>query len=221
MHVEMKMENRSNFCILPQMRLTLAALLAATSAAAAVPEKGEGSITLSGGARALVPGNSAYLTEQGATHRLVQPGGMVSFGYQYDEELHFKIELGYLTDRYRIAGGDLQVRSIPILLALDTALVKGRSFTFYGGGGIGYSLNTGSRAGVDNEANSTAGYVALGLRLQIAGALAAVIEERYTLASAQVDPQSKERLNVGGNLLSIGLMFHFLEPDDKGKPTAP
>ena len=48
-----------------------------------------------------------------------------------------------------------------------------------------------------------------------------MIEERYTLASAQVDPQSKERLNVGGNLLSIGLMFHFLEPDDKGKPTAP
>ena len=75
----MKMENRSNFCILPQMRLTLAALLAATSAAAAVPEKGEGSITLSGGARALVPGNSQYLTEQGATHRLVQPGGMASF----------------------------------------------------------------------------------------------------------------------------------------------
>jgi len=207
----MKMENRSNFCILPQMRLALAALLAATSAAAAVPEKGEGTITLFGGARALVPGNSQYLTEQGATHRLVQPGGMASFGYQYDDELHFKIEVGFLTDRYRIAGGDLQVRSIPILLALDTALVKGRSFTFYGGGGIGYSLNTGSRAG----------YVALGLRLQISGPLAAVIEDRYTLASAQVDPQSKERLNVGGNLLSIGLMFHFLEPDDKGKPTHP
>jgi opacity protein-like surface antigen len=215
----MKMEKDPDFCILAQMRLALAVLLAASSAAAAVPEKGEGTITVFGGARALFPGNSDYLTEQGATHRLVQPGGMVSFGYQYDEELHFKIEVGYLTDSYRIAGGDLQVRSIPILLALDTALVKGGSFTFYGGGGIGYSLNTGSRAGVDNEANSTAGYVALGLRLQIAGPVAAVIEERYTLASAQVDPQSKERLNVGGNLLSIGLMFHFLEPDEKGKPT--
>ena len=64
------MENRSNFCILPQMRLALAALLAATSAAAAVPEKGEGTITLFGGARALVPGNSQYLTEQGASRPL-------------------------------------------------------------------------------------------------------------------------------------------------------
>ena len=214
----MKMENQPDFCILPQMRLALAVLLAASSAAAAVPEKGEGTISVFGGARALIPGNSDYLTQQGATHRTLQPGGLASFGYQYDEELHFKIEVGYLTDRYRIAGGDLQVRTIPILLALDTALVKGQRFTFYGGGGIGYSLNTGSRGGVDNEANSTAGYVALGLRLQIAGPVAAVIEERYTLASAQVDPQSKERLNVGGNLFSVGLMFHFLEPDDKGKP---
>jgi len=217
----MKMEKQPDFCILPRMRLALAALLAASSAVAGAPEKGEGTITLLGGARALFPTNSDYLTEQGATHRMLQPGGLVSFGYQYDEELHFKIEVGYLADTYRIAGGNLQVRSIPILLALDTALVKGGSFTFYGGGGIGYSLNTGSRGGVDNEANSTAGYVSLGLRLQIAGPVAAVIEERYTLASAQVDPQSKERLNVGGNLLSLGLMFHFLEPDEKGKPTAP
>src|SRR5919202_7026212 len=191
------------------MRLALAVLLAASSAVAAVPEKGEGTITLFGGARTLIPGNSTYLTDENATHRLLQPGGMVAFGYQYDEELHFKIEIGYLVDRYRIAGGDLQVRSIPVMLALDTVLVKAQGFTFYGGGGIGYSLNTGSRAGVDNEANSTAGYVALGVRFQIAGPLAAIVEERYTLASAQVDPQSTERLTVGGKLLSIGLMFHF------------
>ena len=201
------------------MRLALAVLLAASASAAAVPEKGEGTITLFGGARTLLPGNGDYLNEQGASHKALQPGGLASFGYQYDEELHFKIEIGYMYDRYRIAGGDLMVRSIPILLALDTALIKGASFTFYGGGGIGYSLNTGSRAGVDNEANSTAGYVALGIRMRVAGPLAVVVEDRYTLASAQVDAQSTQRLNVGGNLLSVGLMFHFLEPDEKGKPT--
>ena len=201
------------------MRLALALLLAASAASAAVPEKGEGTITLFGGARTLLPGNHDYLNEQGATHRALQPGGIASFGYQYDDELHFKIEIGYMYDRYRIAGGDLTVRSIPILLGLDTALIKGRGFTFYGGGGIGYSLNTGSRAGVDNEANSTAGYLAIGVRMQVAGPLAVVVEERYTLATAQVDAQSSERLNVGGNLLSVGLMFHFLEPEEKGKPT--
>ena len=51
--------------------------------------------------------------------------------------------------------------------------------------------------------------------------MALVVEDRYTLASAQVDAQSNQKLNVGGNLFSLGLMFHFLEPDDKGKPTGP
>jgi hypothetical protein len=201
------------------MRLALAVLLAASSAAGAVPEKGEGTITLFGGARTLVPASDAYLTEQVARHQVIQPGGLLSFGFQYDEELHFKIEVGYLVDRYRIAGGDLQVKTIPILLALDTALIRGSAFTFYGGGGIGYSLNTGTRQGVSNEANSTAAYVSLGIRWQIAGPVAVVLEDRYTLAYAQVDAQSQHKLNVGGNLLSLGLMFHFLEPEDKGKPT--
>jgi opacity protein-like surface antigen len=200
------------------MRLALAVLLAASAASAAVPEKGEGTITLLGGARA-VPGNGDYLTDKGATHQVIQPGGLASFGYQYDDDLHFKIEVGYLIDRYRILDGDLRVTSIPIFLALDTPLVKGRLFTFYGGGGIGYSLNTGSRHGISNEANSTAGYVALGVRVQVSGPVALVVEDRYTIASAQVDAESTRRLNVGGNLLSLGLMFHFLEPDEKGKPT--
>jgi len=203
------------------MRLALSLLLAASSAVAAVPEKGEGTITLLGGARMLLPSNGDYLIEQGASHQGLQPGGLASFGYQYDDELHFKIEVGYFIDRYHIAGGDLQVRSIPILLALDTTLFRARGFTFYGGGGIGYSLNTGTRQGVSNEANSTAGYVALGVRFQVAGPMALVVEDRYTLASAQVDAQSNQKLNVGGNLFSLGLMFHFLEPDDKGKPTGP
>jgi opacity protein-like surface antigen len=203
------------------MRLALAVLLAASAAVAAVPEKGEGTITLFGGARSLFPGNSDYLTERGATHQSIQPGGLASFGYQYDEDLHFKIEVGYMADRYRIAGGDLAVKSIPILLALDTALFRRSAFTLYAGGGVGYSLNTGSRAGVNNEANSTAAYASLGLRFQVAGPLAFVIEDRYTLASAQVDAESTQKINVGGNLLSLGLMFHFLEPDEKGKPHGP
>ena len=46
-----------------------------------------------------------------------------------------------------------------------------------------------------------------------------VLEDRYTLSTAQVDAQSQRKLTVGGNLFSFGLMFHFLEPDEKGKPT--
>lgn len=204
------------------MRLALVLLLVASPLLAAVPEKGEGTITLFGGAR-YIPGNGDYIAEQFASHKAIQPGFLASFGYQYDEELHFKIEIGYLLDHYRIpVGGDLSVRTIPILLALDTALWRGERFTLYGGGGIGYSLNTGSRNGTNNEANSTAGYVALGLRWQLGGPIAAVIEERYTIASAQVDAgNSTQVLNVGGNLLSLGLMLHFLEPEEKGHPTTP
>ncbi|HEY6909978.1 MAG TPA: outer membrane beta-barrel protein [Myxococcales bacterium] len=204
------------------MRFALALLLAAAPALAAVPEKGEGTIAILGGVRSILPGSQDYLDEQHATHRAPEPGGIASFGYQYDDELHFKIEVGYLIDRYRTGTGeDLRIKSIPILLALDTVLVRGQAFTFYGGGGIGYMLNTGSRGGVDNEANSTAGYVALGLRVQLGGPAALVVEDRYMLASAQVDPHSKQSINTGGNLFSLGLMFHFLEPDEKGKPQAP
>jgi hypothetical protein len=203
------------------MRLGLAVLLAASAAAAGVPEKGEGTITLFGSARTLFPGNSDYLSDTGGTHQPVQPGGLASFGYQYDDDLHFKIEVGYLVDRYQIAGGDLRVRSVPILLGLDTSVFHTHSLTIYAGGGIGYSLNTGTHHGVDNEANATAAYVSVGVRLKLPGPMALVVEDRYTLASAQVDPESTRKLNVGGNLFSLGLMFHFLEPDDKGKPQAP
>jgi hypothetical protein len=199
-------------------RALLLLLLASAPALAAVPEKGEGTITLFGGAR-FIPGNGDYINEQFATHKALQPGFLGSFGYQYDEELHFKIEIGYLLDHYNIpVGGDLNVKTIPILIALDTALWKGQRFTLYGGGGLGYSLNTGTRNGTSNEANSTAGYVALGLRWQLGGPVAAVIEDRYTIASAQVDAgNSTQILNVGGNLLSLGLMFHFLQPDEHGQ----
>jgi hypothetical protein len=206
--------------ILPQMRPALALLLAAAPAIAAVPEKGEGTIAVLPGVRA-VYGNGGYLDEQGASHQLLQPGGIASFGYQFDDELHFKIEIGYQLDRYRMPGGDLTVKTIPITIGLDTTLWKGSWFTLYGGGGIGYSLNTGTREGVNNEANSTAGFVGLGLRLRLAEKLALVFEDRVTLASAQVDPVSTRQLNTGGNFFSVGLMFHFLQPEDKGKPQAP
>jgi hypothetical protein len=32
---------------------------------------------------------------------------------------------------------------------------------------------------------------------------------------------SNQSFNVGGNLLSLGVMFHFLQPDDKGHPQSP
>jgi len=30
---------------------------------------------------------------------------------------------------------------------------------------------------------------------------------------------STHTLNVGGNLVSLGLMFHFFQPEEKGHPT--
>jgi hypothetical protein len=212
----MKIDFRACAAILPDMRLALLLVLAAAPAYAGVPEKGEGTITLLGGARLLVPGNGAYIDEQFATHKSFQPGGFASFGYQYDDELHFRIDLGYMVDHYRNPAGDLEVRSIPILLGLDTVLWRTPSLTLYGGGGIGYSLNTGSRGGLNNEANSTAGYLALGLRIRLGGPAALVVEDRFTLASAQVDAaHSTQSLNVGGNFFSLGLMFHFLQPEEK------
>lgn len=200
------------------MRLALVFALLAAPALAAVPEKGEGTLTVLPGARYLF-GNSAYLSEQGGTHRAIQPGVIGSFGYQYDDELHFKIDLGYLLDSY---SDGLQVRTVPILIGMDTALLRRSWCTLYGGGGIGYSLNTGTRNGHTQEANSTAGYLQVGWRIALATKLALVIEDRYTLASAQVDfPTSTQSINVGGNFLSVGLMVHFLEPDDKGHPQPP
>ena len=196
-------------------RLLVLALLAALPVSAAVPEKGEGTITLLGGVRFVTPRNADYISDTGASHQTIQGAGLASFGYQYDEELHFKIEGGYLPDHYGITSGDLTVRSIPILLGLDTAIIRRDRFTFYGGGGIGYLLNTGSRNGKNNEANSTAAYLALGIRWQLGGIVGLVVEDRYILANAAVDANDPNRnLNVGGNLVLAGLMFHFLEPDD-------
>jgi hypothetical protein len=71
------------------------------------------------------------------------------------------------------------------------------------------------------EANSAAGFVSLGFRFRITEFLGGVVEERYTIASASPDSSSTNTVNMGGNLVSAGLMFHFFSPGDKGHPTAP
>jgi opacity protein-like surface antigen len=123
-------------------------------------------------------------------------------------------------DRYGGAA-PITIHSIQILIALDTVLAQQSWFTLYAGGGIGYSLNTATRAGGNVEANSVAGFIALGLRFRLVDHVALVLEERYTIASAMVDPSSSNSVNMGGNLVSAGLMFHFFSPGDKGHPTAP
>lgn len=202
------------------MRLRTAAcvLFAAAPVLAGVPEKGDGTITVLGGLRA-IPGG-AYASETGATHSLWHPGFLLALGFQPDDELHGGIQIGYGLDRYE-GTSDLKIRSIQILLALDTALVQRDWFTLYAGGGLGYSLNTISRPSGDLEANSGVGFVSLGFRFRLADHVAAVIEDRYSISSSAADPNASNTVNMGGNLLTAGIMFHFFSPEDKGHPTAP
>src|SRR6266852_1494253 len=131
------------------MRLRTAAcvLLAAAPALAGVPGKGDGTITLLGGLRA-IPGGE-YQSETGAKHGLWHPGFLLGLGFQLDDELHGGIQLGYGLDQYGEGAGALKIRSFQILLELDTALAEGSWYTVYAGGGLGYSLNTISRAAGD------------------------------------------------------------------------
>jgi hypothetical protein len=193
--------------------LALGLLLAAAAPAlAGVPDKGDGTITALGGLR-LVPGGD-YASETGASHSILQPGFLASFGYQIDDELHIDIQVGYMLDHYGSGSSELKIVSVPILLAADTALIKDTWYTLYGAGGLGYSLNTSSRGGQNVEANSTAGFLALGMRMRLSDHLAFVVEERYTLSSAQLDPAARSSINVGGNLLSVGLQIHFFSSDN-------
>jgi hypothetical protein len=188
-------------------------IAAAAPAFAGVPDKGDGTITVLGGFR-LVPGGD-YASETGLSHSLIQPGFLASFGYQIDDELHIDIQGGYLPDHYGSGSSELKIVSVPILLAIDTALLKDSWYTLYGGGGLGYSLNNSSRAGKNVEANSTAGFLAVGLRMRLSDHFAFVVEERYTISSAQLDTAARNSINVGGNLLSIGFQLHFFSSDEK------
>ena len=202
------------------MRLRTAAslLLAAAPALAGVPEKGDGTITVLGGMRA-IPGGD-YQSTTGAKHALFHPGFLLGLGYQLDDELHGGIQLGYGLDQYGEGSSALKIQSIQILLAMDTVLNQGNWYTIYAGGGLGYSLNTVSGA-ASLEANSGIGFVALGFRFRISDHLGGVIEDRYSISSAAADPSVSNTVNMGGNLLTAGIIFHFFSPEDKGHPAAP
>jgi hypothetical protein len=203
------------------MRLRTAAcvLLAAAPALAGVPDKGDGTITLLGGVRA-IPGGE-YQSETGAKHGLWRPGFLLGLGFQVDDELHGGIQLGYGLDQYGEGASALKIRSFQILLELDTVLNHGSWYTLYAGGGLGYSLNTISRPAGDLEANSAVGFVAVGFRFRISDHVGVVIEDRYSISSAAADRSATATVNMGGNLLTAGIIFHFLSPEDKGHPTAP
>jgi len=190
-------------------------VVAAFPALAGVPEKGDGTITLLGGARQIPTGDYG----SGRQHSFFQPGLVLGFGYQADDELHGGVQIGYMLDKYGTPAGTLDIRSIQILLQLDTALVKESWYTLYAGGGLGYSLNTSTRGRANVEANSTAGFIALGGRFRLTDHLAFVVEDRYTVSSAALDATaSNTTVNVGGNFFGIGLQLHYFSSDDRGRP---
>ena len=208
----------------PSLALSCAALSCAavsSAASAAVPQSGEATVTLLAGWRG-VPQHAlmSQLTRDGENpvHPLFQPGFLLSLGFQPDDDMHISIDLGYGLDKWQLANGDASVSIVNVLLAGDTALLKGPRWSLYLGGGLGYSLNTFSRGGRSTESNGSAGFIKAGFRFQLTGPVALVLEDRYTLASADY-PELKSIVNVGGNTLSIGLQFHFLSPDEKGHPS--
>jgi Outer membrane protein beta-barrel domain len=197
-----------------------------------VPAKGEATVTLLGGLRTVPMGG--FLDDQTkAGYRpwktLFSPGFLLGLGYAADADFHLGLELGHGLHKIQMTPGALQTRSFTILLFADTPLFRRSWVSFYVGGGLGYSLNTLSQNGNDVEANSSAGFVKAGLRFPIAPRFALVIEERYTLASAALPGANgplvysglEGSLNVGGNLVSIGLQFHYMDTEEKGRPYRP
>jgi opacity protein-like surface antigen len=208
----------------------LAALALAAGARAAapsygIPGEGDASVTVLAGAR-LVPLGSFFDDQAAAGYRpwktFTDPGFLLSLGYAPEGDFQIKLEIGYGVERLYMTPGTLDIRSVSILLAADTSLLRLPWMTLYGGGGIGYSLNTLSQNVASVESNSTAGYVCLGARFPLTRRLALVVEERYTLSfaglpgptGALVYGGSSSSINVGGNLLSVGLMFHYFQPDE-------
>jgi hypothetical protein len=215
-------------------RLLALSLLAGPAAASAAPDvgipgKGEGTITILGGLRS-VPMGSFLSDQTNAGLRpwktVFSPGLLAILGYAPEPDFHVGVTLGYGLDRVQMTTGALQTRSFTILLGADTSLFKRSWVSFYVGGGLGYSLNTLSQNANNVESNSSAGYVAAGLRFPIAPRFALVVEDRYTLSSAGLPSPgqplnyagSEPSLNVGGNLISIGLMFHYMDPEDSKRP---
>ncbi len=211
------------------LALALCASARASEQAPGVPGAGEGTATLLAGAR-IVPQGGFIDDQKSAGYRpwktFVEPGFLLALGYAPDLDFQATIDLGYGLNTIHMSPGDLSIRSFTILLGADASFVRRSWGTLYAGGGIGYSLNTLGQNGNTVEANSTAGYICLGARFPLLRTLALVIEERYTLAYASLPSPgtslnfagSSSSINVGGNLLSIGLQFHYTDPEDAKRP---
>jgi hypothetical protein len=197
--------------------------LAPSIGQAGIPEVGEGTATLLAGWRG-IPQHPlmAQLKQDGLSpeHDLAQPGFILSLGYRSDAEMHVSIDLGYAIDRWRLSSGSASAQTVNVLLSGDAPIWQRRDFTLYFGGGFGYAINTFSLNGAATESNGSALFAKVGLRVRIAGSLALVLEDRYTYSNSDY-PALHSSVNVGGNLLAVGLQLHFATPDDKGHPQGP
>jgi len=187
-----------------------------------IPAKGDATITLLGGWH-LAPQHDFYSEQERdglePTHSALQPGGVLSLGYAADNEFHVTIDLGYAVDSWQLNTGAANASMVTILLGADTPIVSTSIATLYGGGGLGYSLNTFTYQSQSLESNSSAGFVKLGVRFRLSRRFALVIEDRYVVSGA-LWPQLNSSFTVGGNLLSVGLMLHFFSPEDSGHPAS-
>src|SRR2546426_8169561 len=95
--------------------LLVGSLLAGAGAARAaeetgVPRKGEGTVTLLGGAR-LVPMGTFFGDQDRAGFRpwktTVSPGFLVALGYAPEPDFHVTLQLGYGIDRIHMSPGTL------------------------------------------------------------------------------------------------------------------
>jgi hypothetical protein len=134
--------------------------------------------------------------------------------------MHVSIDVGYAIDRWRLSTGSASAQTVNVLLSGDAPLWQRRNFTFYFGGGFGYAINTFSLNGAATESNGSALYAKVGLRVRLADSLALVLEDRYTYSNSDY-PALHSSVNVGGNLLAVGLQLHYAAPDDKGHPQGP
>ena len=187
-----------------------------------IPTKGDATVTLLGGWRAIPQHDFTAENERDGnySHSLFQPGGVLSLGFAADDEFHVTIDVGYGIDSWQTSIGTAKASMVTLLLGADTPLFVTPVMTIYAGGGLGYSLNTFTAQGTDQESNSSAGFLRVGARFRLSRRLAFVIEDRYVVSSA-LWPTYNANMNVGGNLLTIGLMVHFFSPEDPGHPQGP
>jgi len=188
-----------------------------------IPAKGDATVELLGAWR-LAPQHT-FLSEQDRDgldpqHNAFQPAGILSLGFAPDAEFHVTIDVGYATDSWKLTTGTAGASMVTLLLGADTPILVTKYFTLYGGGGLGYSLNTFSYQSGSTESNSSAGFLRVGARIRLTRRIALVVEDRYVVSNA-LWPALNSNVNVGGNLLSVGILVHFFSPDDAGHPQMP